>query len=161
MKRHTDVPRPDAPADKRKTVDVLSQPHHAASHDPGVTTRLRALRYRDEPATPVEAAALEKPILFGPGMGNFRALARDLVMRGAAREVVPLDHALEALAGQVETAKVGWRLMLAGPEIDVLRACAVAHDGGALASEIGVAVVESPRRRVWCVHCGTTTEATA
>jgi hypothetical protein len=57
MKRHTDVPRPDAPADKRKTVDVLSQPHHAASHDPGVTTRLRALRYRDEPATPVEAAA--------------------------------------------------------------------------------------------------------
>jgi hypothetical protein len=57
MKRHTDVPRPPAPADKRKTVDVLSQPHHAASHDPGVTTRLRALRYRNEPATPVEAAA--------------------------------------------------------------------------------------------------------
>jgi len=36
---------------------VPSQPHHAASHDPGVTTRLRALRYRNEPATPVEAAA--------------------------------------------------------------------------------------------------------
>jgi hypothetical protein len=72
MKRYTDVPRPEAPADKRKTVDVPSQLHHAASHDErpgrksplntgpidsGVTTRLRALRTRDEPATPVEAAA--------------------------------------------------------------------------------------------------------
>jgi 3-deoxy-D-manno-octulosonic-acid transferase len=35
----------------------------------------------------VEAAALEKPILFGPGMGNFRVLAADLVARGAARVV--------------------------------------------------------------------------
>jgi len=37
--------------------------------------------------TPVEAAALEKTILFGPGMGNFRAIARDLVERHAAIEV--------------------------------------------------------------------------
>src|ERR1700685_3482104 len=72
MKRYTDVPRPDAPADKRKTVDVPSSLHHAASHDErpgrhtphpagpvdtGVNTRLRALRPRDEPATPIEAAA--------------------------------------------------------------------------------------------------------
>ena len=67
MKRPTDVPRPDAPADKRKTVDVPSQPLHAASHDespgrisvdPDVTSKLRALRAtRAEPATPVEAAA--------------------------------------------------------------------------------------------------------
>ena len=66
MKRHTDVPRRDAPADKRKKVDVPSQPHHAASHDDrpgrapvdtGVTTKLRALHTRAEPATPIEAAA--------------------------------------------------------------------------------------------------------
>src|SRR5690606_39107359 len=37
--------------------------------------------------TPVEAAALQKPILFGPGMGNFRSIASDLLMRGAARQV--------------------------------------------------------------------------
>lgn len=37
--------------------------------------------------TPVEAAALEKPILFGPGMSNFRLIARDLMQRGAACEV--------------------------------------------------------------------------
>ena len=37
--------------------------------------------------TPVEAAALEKPILFGPGMANFRVIANDLLARGAAQEV--------------------------------------------------------------------------
>jgi 3-deoxy-D-manno-octulosonic-acid transferase len=47
--------------------------------------------------TPVEAAALEKPILFGPGMGNFRQLADDLVARGAARVVAnPAALATEA-----------------------------------------------------------------
>ncbi len=53
-----------------------------------------------EGQTPVEAAALEKPILFGPGMGNFRELARDLVTRGAAREIADpaaLGHAVEEL----------------------------------------------------------------
>jgi 3-deoxy-D-manno-octulosonic-acid transferase len=40
-----------------------------------------------EGQTPVEAAALGQPILFGPGMGNFRQLAGDLVSRGAARRV--------------------------------------------------------------------------
>ena len=39
-----------------------------------------------------------KPILLGPGMGNFRELARDLVTRGAALEVA--DAA--ALGGAVE-----------------------------------------------------------
>lgn len=50
--------------------------------------------------TPVEAAALEKPILFGPGMGNFRAIAQDLVARGAAHEVADpavLANEIEAL----------------------------------------------------------------
>jgi 3-deoxy-D-manno-octulosonic-acid transferase len=47
----------------------------------------KSLPPHSEGQTPVEAAALEKPILFGPGMSNFRILARDLVARGAAREV--------------------------------------------------------------------------
>jgi hypothetical protein len=74
MKRHKDDSRPsDAPADKRKTADVplahgSSGPSlkHAATQnerpgravpDSGVTTRLRALHTREEPANPVEAAA--------------------------------------------------------------------------------------------------------
>jgi 3-deoxy-D-manno-octulosonic-acid transferase len=37
--------------------------------------------------TPVEAAALEKPMLFGPQMSNFRSIARELLASGAAVEV--------------------------------------------------------------------------
>lgn len=44
----------------------------------------KSLPPNTEGQTPVEAAALEKPILFGPGMGNFREIAGDLVRRGAA-----------------------------------------------------------------------------
>jgi 3-deoxy-D-manno-octulosonic-acid transferase len=47
----------------------------------------KSLPPQREGQTPVEAAALAKPIVFGPGMGNFRELARDLTARGAARRV--------------------------------------------------------------------------
>jgi 3-deoxy-D-manno-octulosonic-acid transferase len=40
-----------------------------------------------EGQTPVEAATLGKPILFGPGMANFRAVEQDLLHSGAARTV--------------------------------------------------------------------------
>jgi 3-deoxy-D-manno-octulosonic-acid transferase len=46
--------------------------------------------------TPVEAAALEKPILFGSGMTNFRRIAEELLAHGAARQVTtPKDLALQ------------------------------------------------------------------
>jgi 3-deoxy-D-manno-octulosonic-acid transferase len=47
----------------------------------------KSLPPHTEGQTPVEAAVLGKPMLFGPGMGNFRIIARDLVQRGAARQV--------------------------------------------------------------------------
>ncbi|MGH7996666.1 MAG: 3-deoxy-D-manno-octulosonic acid transferase [Opitutaceae bacterium] len=50
-----------------------------------------------EGQTPVEAAALGKPILFGPGMSNFRVVARDLLARDAARRV----KSAEDLAGEI------------------------------------------------------------
>ncbi len=37
--------------------------------------------------TPVEAARLGKPVLFGPGMGNFRGIAAHLIAHGAARKI--------------------------------------------------------------------------
>jgi 3-deoxy-D-manno-octulosonic-acid transferase len=59
----------------------------------------KSLAPHTEGQTPVEAAALGKPILFGPGMGNFRAIARDLVERGAARRVAgPGELAEQAAA---------------------------------------------------------------
>ncbi len=47
----------------------------------------KSLPPHTEGQTPVEAAALEKPILFGPGMSNFRLISEELVARGAARRV--------------------------------------------------------------------------
>lgn len=47
--------------------------------------------------TPVEAAALEKPMLFGPRMSNFRTIAAELLASGAARVVADED----ALVGAV------------------------------------------------------------
>jgi 3-deoxy-D-manno-octulosonic-acid transferase len=47
----------------------------------------KSLAPHTEGQTPVEAATLGKPILFGPGMANFRAIEGDLLARGAARRV--------------------------------------------------------------------------
>jgi 3-deoxy-D-manno-octulosonic-acid transferase len=47
----------------------------------------KSLPPHTEGQTPVEAATLGKPLMFGPGMGNFRAIARELLRVGAAREV--------------------------------------------------------------------------
>jgi 3-deoxy-D-manno-octulosonic-acid transferase len=59
----------------------------------------KSLAPHTEGQTPVEAAALGKPILFGPGMANFRAIERDLLARGAARTVAsPADLAGQASA---------------------------------------------------------------
>jgi 3-deoxy-D-manno-octulosonic-acid transferase len=68
--------------------------------------------------TPVEAATLGKPVLFGPGMANFRAIERDLTSRGAARIVSsPADLAEQAGAllldpaarDALAAAAAGWR----------------------------------------------------
>lgn len=78
----------------------------------------KSLPPHTEGQTPVEAAALEKPILFGPGMSNFRLIAADLVQRGAAREVAnakALAAEVVALLGdeprraQLASAAAQWR----------------------------------------------------
>lgn len=47
----------------------------------------KSLPPHEQGQTPVEAAALGKPLIFGPGMSNFRVIAQELLSRGAAREV--------------------------------------------------------------------------
>ena len=71
------------------------------------------------------------------------------------------DPLLAALAERVGGAVVGWRLMLAGPEVDVLAARAVATSLGLLDAELRVAVTCTERKRVYCPHCRTTTATTA
>jgi len=78
----------------------------------------KSLAPHTEGQTPVEAAALGKPVLFGPGMGNFRAIAGDLLERGAARSVVDsADLCREACAllrdpqarAAISAAAASWR----------------------------------------------------
>ncbi len=59
----------------------------------------KSLPPHGEGQTPVEAAALGKPILLGLGMSNFRVIARDLIGRGAAKTVhTPAELARTAVA---------------------------------------------------------------
>jgi dimethylamine monooxygenase subunit C len=69
------------------------------------------------------------------------------------------EPVLSALRGQLATATVGWRLMVAGPQADVLRVHGEARLGGALDSEVVVVVTDDAHRRVWCSHCGATSGA--
>ncbi len=57
----------------------------------------KSLPPHTEGQTPVEAAALEKPLVFGPGMANFRTIAGELRQRGAAVSVPDAG----ALAAQI------------------------------------------------------------
>ena len=83
----------------------------------------KSLPPHTEGQTPVEAAALKKPILFGPGMGNFRMIARDLLARHAAREVADAAALTTAASellgdsgrrGQLAAAAGEWRRENAG-----------------------------------------------
>ncbi|MCB1103160.1 MAG: 3-deoxy-D-manno-octulosonic acid transferase [Opitutaceae bacterium] len=53
----------------------------------------KSLPPHTEGQTPVESAILGRPLLFGPGMGNFRLIARELTAGGAA-QLVPDAAAL-------------------------------------------------------------------
>jgi 3-deoxy-D-manno-octulosonic-acid transferase len=61
--------------------------------------------------SPVEAASLGKPLLFGPHMSNFRAIARALRECGGAREVLNESELIavcvELLADEPQRARMG------------------------------------------------------
>jgi 3-deoxy-D-manno-octulosonic-acid transferase len=62
----------------------------------------KSLPPHTEGQTPVEAAILGKPVLMGPGMSNFKVIARDLLECGAAATVsdpADLDRQIGALIG--------------------------------------------------------------
>jgi 3-deoxy-D-manno-octulosonic-acid transferase len=76
----------------------------------------KSLPPHTEGQTPVEAASLGKPILFGPGMGNFRELAGELVAGGAARRV----------EGEAALAEAAAELLKDTPRREALAAAALA-----------------------------------
>lgn len=122
-------------------------------------------RWGAEPPAPDPAARALLLIGFGVrGCAITTAWAAD-VPRGRPVEVLAADDADEPVLAFLRTriagARVGWRLMLAGPEADVLAARAVATRAGVLDAEIRCAVTGTERKRVYCPHCRTTTETTA
>ena len=52
----------------------------------------KSLPPHTEGQTPVESAALGQPLVLGPGMANFRAIARELVAQGAAVQVADAEE---------------------------------------------------------------------
>lgn len=60
----------------------------------------KSLPPHHEGQTPVEAAALGRPLLFGPEMSNFRAIAHELVACGGAR-IVASGEELAAAVGRL------------------------------------------------------------
>ena len=83
----------------------------------------KSLAPHTEGQTPVEAATLGKPILFGPGMANFRSIELDLLARGAAlavRDAADLADQAGALLMDgarrraLSEAAAGWRRENAG-----------------------------------------------
>jgi 3-deoxy-D-manno-octulosonic-acid transferase len=91
----------------------------------------KSLPPHSEGQTPVEAAALEKPILFGRGMTNFREIARELVARGAAREV----------SAPAEFTRLAVDLLRAPEERSVMAQAAAGwrrDNGGALARTLAI-----------------------
>lgn len=67
-----------------------------------------------EGQTPIEAAGLGRPLVFGPGMASFRSIAVDLVKTGAAIQVANADELNMTLAKLVDDAGGRNRMAEAG-----------------------------------------------
>ncbi len=69
--------------------------------------------------------------------------------------------AARLLGRQLDASRVGWRLILVGPEAAVLAAHAEAMAGGLVDDEIMPVAVGSADRTVYCAHCHATHLAAA
>jgi hypothetical protein len=106
-----------------------------------------------------------------PAGRSFAVLAFDEAAATVAaiwcEEIQALDAPLwyaedaSALEEQLAGATVGWRLMLAGPQADVLAARSLAVEHGAIDAEITIVVTDDRERRVRCAHCTTSTRTAA
>jgi hypothetical protein len=72
-----------------------------------------------------------------------------------------LSEMMARLTGVLGAAVTGLRLMVAGPEQEVLAVQATARAAGMLDAELALHVTSSASRRVYCVHCKTTSSVKA
>jgi hypothetical protein len=59
----------------------------------------------------------------------------------------------DAMRTRLESESVGLRLLIAGPECDVLAAAVVARSAGLVPTEIMTHATSDSSRRIYCVHC--------
>lgn len=64
---------------------------------------------------------------------------------------------LEAFRATLGRARMGLRILLAGPEVDVYAARSVALEAGAVESEVLLSITEAVSCLVFCPHCTSTT----
>jgi 3-deoxy-D-manno-octulosonic-acid transferase len=113
----------------------------------------KSLPPHTEGQTPVEAAALEKPILFGPGMGNFRQISRELVGVGAARVVANAGALAEGVVALLQDAPARSAMAAAARHWHLANQGAVERTLAVIRAELGrpvggaVAPVGGGRRR--------------
>jgi 3-deoxy-D-manno-octulosonic-acid transferase len=96
----------------------------------------KSLPPHDQGQTPVEAVALGKPILFGPGMSNFRSIAKDLVAVGAARSVANEEELKSAVAELLTDPRKRADIIAAGAQWHVANQGAVKRTLAVLSEEI-------------------------
>jgi len=107
----------------------------------------KSLPPHEQGQTPVEAVALGKPILFGPGMSNFRSIAKDLVCCGAARTVANEDQLKTTVVELLSDQKKRANMAAAGQQWHVANQGAVKRTLAVLNEELKL-IRERPYSRL-------------
>jgi DNA-directed RNA polymerase subunit RPC12/RpoP len=84
---------------------------------------------------------------------------REILARGAKLERFHGPRPAVWLTGQLSRARVGVRVMAAGPQLELLDVLRAARAQGMIDAELVLYVTDAARLRVHCAHCGTDTES--
>jgi hypothetical protein len=87
------------------------------------------------------------------------AWRQEIIARGRKLERFHGPSPAVWLAGRLTKARVGVRVMAAGPQLELLDVLRAARSAGMIDAELALHVVGAKRLRVHCAHCGADTEA--
>ncbi|HUA88854.1 MAG TPA: dimethylamine monooxygenase subunit DmmA family protein [Steroidobacteraceae bacterium] len=87
------------------------------------------------------------------------AWSREILARGSKLERFHGPAPAVWLTGRLAQARVGVRVMAAGPQLELLDVLRAARAQGMIDAELALHVTDAARLRVHCAHCGADTEA--
>jgi hypothetical protein len=105
-------------------------------------------------------------VAFGPEAEPIAAGWRREIAQGPSA-LIALDcdqaasETMSRLTGVLASATTGLRLMVAGPEQEVLTVASTARAAGMIDAELSLHVTSATSRKVYCVHCKSTSSARA